>query len=244
MSHTQRRATDTTSLLAMWLIFAPYIVISLCHVVLLALDSPAAAPTKLWLMPLLILPLAAFAARMRPRIVGILLVLAVFFSWLGDGAGELFPEGPVLPLMLAFFGIAHLFYMLVLWRFVAVRRFPLWAGIFALWYVAMLVILGPHTGALFFGVAAYGLVLGGTAALASRCGPLIAIGGVFFLASATILAFRIFLPEIMDDWTSPAVMFTYTLGQGLIIAGAIRHIVARTALGTPGTAPVVNPGSR
>ena len=70
-----------------------------------------------------------------------------------------------------------------------------------------------------FGVAIYGLVLGGTAATAARCAPIIATGAAFFLASDTILAFRLFMPEAMPDWTSPLVMATYTLGQGLIVAG-------------------------
>ena len=67
----------------------------------------------------------------------------------------------------------------------------------------------------------YGLVLGGTAVAASRCHPLVAAGGAFFLASDTILAFRLFMPDAMPDWTSPLVMLTYCLGQGLIAAGVI-----------------------
>ena len=78
-----------------------------------------------------------------------------------------------------------------------------------------------YTSTLLPAVAGYGLVLGGTAAFAARCSPLIATGGVFFLLSDTVLAFRLFLADTMPQWTSPLVMLTYTLGQGLIVAGAL-----------------------
>ena len=51
--------------------------------------------------------------------------------------------------------------------------------------------------------------------------PLIVWGGAFFLASDTVLAFRLFMPDAMPDWTSPLVMITYCLGQGLIAAGVV-----------------------
>ncbi|MDD0857499.1 lysoplasmalogenase family protein [Arthrobacter alpinus] len=86
----------------------------------------------------------------------------------------------------------------------------------------LLTILWPRAGSLALAVAAYGLVLGTTAALSTRCSPMIMWGGAFFLASDTILAFRIFALELMPDWTSGMVMLTYTVGQGLIIAGALQ----------------------
>ena len=103
----------------------------------------------------------------------------------------------------------------------SLRRLPWWSLVFLAWWVVLLIVLWPLLGGLSFAVAGYGLVLGGTASLASRCHPLVVYGGILFLASDTILAFRLFAPELMPDWTSPAVMLTYTLGQGLIIAGAL-----------------------
>ena len=70
---------------------------------------------------------------------------------------------------------------------------------------------------------------GRTAAGAARCHPVIAWGGVFFLASDTILAFRLFVPDAMPDWTSPLVMLTYCLGQGLIAAGVLLAARLRAA---------------
>lgn len=199
--------------------FIPFIVASVFHVVALALESPLAGPSKLVLMPLLAVPVVLSLRRLRP-LAAVLLLVALLFSWLGDGAGAFFPGGPTLPLMLLFFGLAHIAYIVLFARHLVRRKVPWWALIYAVWWIGMIVFLGPHTGSLFFGVAGYGIVLAGTAVFAARCTPLIATGGAFFLASDTILAFRLFLPG-MPDWTSPAVMFTYTLGQGLIIAGAL-----------------------
>ena len=219
-----QRSTPDRTLLA-WA-FVPYVVISIVHIVALALQSDIASPTKLWLMPLLVVPVL-LSIRQRPMITIVLLLAAIALSWLGDGAGALFPDGPELPLMLMFFGLAHIAYIVLFTRALAVRRMPWWALVYAVWWVLMLVVLGPHTGALFFAVAAYGLVLGGTAAFSARCHPLVVWGGVFFLISDTVLAFRLFTPDAMPHWTSPLVMLTYTLGQGLIVAGALTSLRAR-----------------
>lgn len=205
-------------------VWTPYVVLAIIHVIALAAQSPLAAPTKLTLMPLLALPVAAAAPRLRPRVTVALLLTALLLSWLGDGAGAFFPGGPELPLILLFFGLAHVVYIVVFLRFASIRRLPRWTLLYAAWWIGMLAVVGPHVGNLFFAVAAYGLVLAGTAATSARGNAVIATGGAFFLASDSILAFRLFLPDAMPAWTSPAVMLTYTLGQGLIIAGVIRAL--------------------
>ena len=207
--------------------FLPYIAISIVHVWALAAGSDLAAPTKLWLMPLLALPVIV-SLHLRPVLAIVLLLAAIILSWLGDGAGAFFPAGPELPLMLLFFGLAHVAYIVLFVRVLRERRMPWWTLVFAAWWIVMIIVLGPHTGTLLPAVAAYGLVLGGTAAVAARCHPMVAVGGVFFLISDTLLAFRLFLPD-MPGWTSPLVMFTYTLGQGLIVAGALVALRKRTA---------------
>lgn len=204
--------------------WAPYVALAIIHVIALAVQSPIAGPTKLTLMPLLALPVLFTAPRLRPRTTIALLLAALLFSWLGDGAGTFFPGGPELPLMLLFFGIAHIAYIVLFMKHTARRRLPRWTLIYLAWWIGMLVILGPHIGALIFAVAAYGLVLAGTAATSARGNAVLTTGGAFFLASDSILAFRLFLPDAMPAWTSPAVMLTYTLGQGLIVAGALRAL--------------------
>ena len=212
-----RRILPRTILVAA---FVPFAAMSLAHVWALAVGSEIASPTKLWLMPLLAIPVLV-SARLQPPLAILLLLAAIALSWLGDGAGAFFPGGPELPLMLLFFGLAHIAYIVLFARILRARRMPLWTLIYAAWWIGMIIVLGPHTGALLPAVAAYGIVLGGTAAVAARCHPLIAVGGVFFLASDTILAFRLFMADAMPAWTSPLVMLTYALGQGLLVAGAL-----------------------
>lgn len=210
----------------LWIGFIPYIVLSVVHVAVLAApdESPFAAwdePTKLTLMPLLILAFVWGVAGTRWTSSHTLVVAALVLSWLGDGAGTFVPWLPRVPMMLLFFGLAHVCYIWLFWRRLAVRKVPAWAAVYAVWWVVLLAVLWPHLGGLSIAVAAYGLVLGGTAFAATRCHPLITWGSVFFLTSDSILAFRLFVPDAMPDWTSPLVMLTYCLGQGLIAAGAV-----------------------
>ncbi len=211
--------------------FIPYAVVSAVHVGLLAVDHPFTYPTKLMLMPLLALAAvwASTAIRPLPRGPLLLLLAAICFSWFGDGAAFFFPGLPELPMMLASFGLAHVGYVVLIWKVRGVARggFPSWALVYAAAYVALMVVLLPRTGSLAVPVAIYGMLLVATAAMAARCGAVIAWGGAWFLASDSILAFRLFLPEIMPAWTSPAVMLTYALGQGLIVYGVVAALRAR-----------------
>ena len=211
----------------LWVPFVPYAITSLVHVVILFADLPGAGITKLLLMPLLALGAlwASTAMRPYPATPILVLLLAIIASWWGDAAGVFIPDSDVeLPMMLGCFGLAHLLYMWLFWRTpgLMVRRFPVWALGFTIWWIVLVFVIGPHTDGLLIPVMLYGVVLAGTAAFASRCGPLIAWGGLWFLVSDTILAFRIFLPDDMPAWTGAAVMATYTLGQGLIGYGTVR----------------------
>lgn len=205
--------------------FIPYIVLSAVHVVLNLFGlSGGGYETKQLLMPALALAAVWSAWRIRPwpRAAMLLVLAALLFSWIGDGAGLFFPGLPTLPTMILFFGVAHIAYIVLFWRapgIERVRRVPWWALVYAGWWVAALAIVGPHAGGLLIPLAVYGIVLGGTAALSTRLGPVVAWGGAFFLVSDTIIAFR----EFMDipAWVGEFVMPTYTLGQGLIVFGAV-----------------------
>lgn len=202
------------------------------HVALLFAGSPLAAPTKLALMPLLALAALWSMASSRPwpRGAMVLTLLAIVFSWLGDGAATFFPMfDDELPMMLLNFGLAHVCYVLLFWRGRGILRgkFSPWALGYVAAYGVLISLLVPHTGELTIPVVIYGMLLVATAAFASRCGPVIAWGGFWFLISDSILAFRIFVPEIMPDWTGGMVMLTYTLGQGLIVYGLVTALRAR-----------------
>ncbi|MCR2824674.1 lysoplasmalogenase [Microbacterium sp. zg.Y909] len=207
-----------------WWGFAVYAVVALVHVILLAVDSPLTYPTKLALMPALILAAAWSLRRTRWGVAHNLLVAALLFSWFGDGAAFFFPFfDDELPMMLLSFGLAHACYIALFWRHLAVRRLPWWSAVYVVWWLVLIIVLWPLLGALAVGVTVYGLVLGGTAAAATRCNPAVVVGAVFFLASDTTLAFRLFVPGT-PDWAGVAVMVTYTIGQGLIAFGVARHL--------------------
>lgn len=205
----------------LWIAFAPFAFVSIVHVWMLAVDAhDAAGPTKLMLMPFLALGVV-WAGHRSWTAAHTLLVIAIGLSWIGDGAGPLFPGADVVPVMLLFFALAHLCYIWLFWRMLPDRRPPLWAAVYVVWYVGLLVVLWPSLGALLVPVALYGIVLGATAVGAARCHPLIAWGGAFFLASDSVLAFELFVPDALPSWSSPLVMTLYCLGQGLIAAGVL-----------------------
>jgi uncharacterized membrane protein YhhN len=205
-----------------WWGFVPYAVVSVVHVFALGFAADAVAgPTKLLLMPLLVFAVLWAGRGTRWGRPFTLLFLAIALSWLGDGAATFFPYAPELPVMLGCFGIAHLVYIRLFARELATRRLPAWTLIYALWWVVLLMALWPRLGGLTIAVALYGVVLAGTAATAARTNRVVTVGAAFFLASDTLLAFRLFTPEQMPAWTSPLVMLTYTLGQGLIAAGVV-----------------------
>ncbi|WJL95350.1 lysoplasmalogenase family protein [Microbacterium sp. ET2] len=205
--------------------FLPYGLVAAVHVISLAAGASAvAAPTKLLLMPLLAVGVAWTLRGAIARTPGILLLIALGLSWLGDSAGTFFPFAPTVPMMLLCFGLAHLAYIALFWGFLSRGPVPPWAVAYAVWWGALLAVLWPHLGALLLPVAIYGLVLGGTAIAASRAGVMIAVGGAFFLTSDSILAFDLFWPEAPTAVTGPLVMLTYTIGQGLIALGAVRAL--------------------
>lgn len=246
---------------AHWWGFGLYLVVLAAHLVTLMV-GPASlvSPTKLAIMPALALAVViavvpALAptsdARTAPTIrrarrAAALLLLALAFSWLGDGAGLFFPFfGAELPPMLICFGFAHLLYIALFTRGLrdtrprragdtgagdaapARRRLPRWTLVYAVWWIVMIVLLWPHLGALAVGVAVYGLVLAGTAAAAALGSRATALGGLLFLASDTLLALRLFLPGADAVIGDVAVMSTYGLGQGLLAAGTVALLRAR-----------------
>ena len=217
-----------------WWAFIPYFAVSVVHVWTRFMEDPLAAPTKLLLMPFLALAVVVSISGVRGvawRVAALLLV-GLVLSWLGDGAGTFFPWfSDELPMMLVCFGLAHLCYMALFWwgRVETQARLPkLWWGYVPV-YVAIVAILAPRAGAFALPIAAYGVVLVGTAVLAMRLGAIVGWGGFWFLVSDAVLAFRIFTPEWMPAWTGGVVMLTYTLGQLLIAYGVTKRMMVTSA---------------
>ncbi|WP_454129978.1 lysoplasmalogenase family protein [Microbacterium aurum] len=211
-----------------WWGFGLYALVSAIHIVSGVVGPDVIVfPTKLMLMPALAIAAlwalrGSFDTSTATRAASVLFV-ALAFSWLGDGAGFFFPFlDDELPAMLLCFGLAHLAYILLFLRFLPRRAVPRWTLIYAAWWVLMVAVLWPSLGALAIAVALYGLVLGGTAVAATRGGAITTAGGAFFLASDTILALRLFLPDQTGLLAGPWVMLTYTIGQGLLAYGIVR----------------------
>ena len=211
-----------------WWGFGLYALVSAIHIVSGVVGPDVIVfPTKLMLMPALAIAAlwalrGSFDTSTATRAASVLFV-ALAFSWLGDGAGFFFPFlDDELPAMLLCFGLAHLAYILLFLRFLPPRAVPRWTLVYVVWWMLMVAVLWPSLGALAIAVALYGLVLGGTAVAATRGGAITTAGGAFFLASDTILALRLFLPDQTGLLAGPWVMLTYTIGQGLLAYGIVR----------------------
>ncbi|QAY74376.1 lysoplasmalogenase [Agromyces protaetiae] len=159
--------------------------------------------------------------RLPRRMLG-LLIAALAASWVGDVLLS-FP-GWFIPGLLAFL-LAHVFYVVLFWRWSRgeplARRVPLRALGYAAWYVGFVVLLAPHLGSLLPPVAVYGFVLGLMAVLAAGRGRLVAVGGALFVVSDSVLALGRFLPDYGFALHDLTVMSTYLAAQGLIAAGVV-----------------------
>lgn len=203
--------------------FAPFVAICAVHLVAIALDMPdVPSATKPLLMPGLLLALLIAWPRRAP-IVLLLAALEVLFAWAGDVLLADPGEGGFLLGLGAFF-LAHVAGLALYLGPLRRRRPPRAAALLVLWWVGFLVILWPHVGSLLVPVAVYGLVLGAAAAAACGTNRWIAVGALAFLASDSILACRMFIPDFEIWQQSTIIMTLYLAGQGLIVYGVLQHV--------------------
>ena len=183
-------------------------------------DLPLDHATKALEMPTLALgaAISLIGARRRPRLVVLIgLVAGLAFSWAGDVLLD-----TDLRIGLLSFLLAHVAYIAVFALAFRGRRLS-WAAVLAIpWFVALLLLLAPHLGGMLPLVAVYGLVLGVMAVLATRGGALTAVGGLLFVASDSILAFRLYTTWFAGDTWEFVVMAAYLAAQTLIVAGVAR----------------------
>jgi len=216
--------------------FAAYVVLSVANVTAEALGAagPATA-TKAGLMPLLLawLLVTIREGRVRhpaPR----WLALGLAFAWLGD---------------LLLIGQGSAFFMAGLAAFLAMQacyivsftRIPgpglvrarkvLAVPYLAAWFLLNQV-LAPGVGALRIPVLVYSAVLVGMALTAldlagrvdRRAGWLIAVGAPVFVVSDGLIALTEFGPLSPSRLADGAIMATYVVAQGLIVAGLARAV--------------------
>lgn len=209
-----------TSLLGPRRSFAPFLVVSVLHLVFqFAQLSTLANVSKWMLMPALALAVIASTPARRSTATALLLA-AIMLSWLGD-ITPLYASDFFFVLGLSFFLLAHIAYLVLFVGGLGYRRPRPIALLYVVWWLAFVALLGPGLGALLIPVAVYGAVLGAMAAFASRGTLPIALGGALFLVSDTLLGSNRFLPGL-DLWQSGfVIMLTYLAGQGLIAWGVI-----------------------
>ena len=201
------------------LAFVPYAGVALVHLAAIFFDSHEfITATKPMLMPALLLALLVALPSLRGG-TALWGGLAIVASWLGDVAlmasgSEAFLVG------LAFFLVAHVFYIVLIRRRLRRRGIPFAALAYLGWLIALIALLAPHTGWLVWPLAAYGIVLGYMAGSAMSAGPAVAVGAALFLSSDTLLGINRFMPGFEFAASDLVIMLTYIAGQGLIVLGA------------------------
>ncbi len=215
-----------------FVLFAPFVIIGIVHLAALAVD---AAAVSTFTKPLLMLSLIAGFLFALPRWrteVALFATLALLFSWAGD-VGIASPGDLNFLMALGFFFVAHVLYIVLFMRKLRMRPMSIWSLAYVTWWVAFLTILAPHIGSLLIPVAAYGLVLGVMGAVALSCNRFIALGGVLFVVSDSILALNKFLPGFELWQVHVFIMLSYIAAQGLIALGIVRWAWKKEMLGTP-----------
>lgn len=204
-----------------WWGFGVYALVVVVHLVVIATGLGAlAAPTKAALMPALLLALLVGVPGVRSEVT-LWAGLGVLLSWAGDVL--LASPGDIGFLVgLGCFLLAHVSYLVLYLRPLKRRRVPWWGLVFAAWWGVLIVVLMPFAGSLTIPLVVYGAILCGAAAVALGTTPVVAAGASVFLVSDTLLALRMFVPGFSFVQQDVVIMLAYTLGQGLIVAGAVR----------------------
>lgn len=204
-----------------WWAFIPYVLVGVVHLVGLFTGADAVAdPTKGLLMPALLLALLV-ALPARRGAVALWGGAGLVASWVGDLLVSTPDENGFVGGLGAFM-LAHVAYLVLFLRPLKRHGIPRLAIVLVLWWAALLALLAPHLGVLMIPVAIYGLILGASTAASLGTNRLTALGGLLFLASDTLLAFKLFWPDFAVWQADFLIMLGYITGQGLIILGATR----------------------
>ncbi|WP_167050836.1 lysoplasmalogenase [Salinibacterium sp. ZJ77] len=205
--------------------FAPFLAVSVFHLTvkalgLIELDRATKGLTVPMLVIGVLVVLLVGRLRMRPAVLALLLG-GLVLSWLGDITLGDFAVG------LSFFLAAHLCFIAMF--IVGFRRPPSWWTLGLLpWYAGLLLALWPFLGDMAWLVAVYGAVLAAMAAAATRGNALMMIGGTLFVASDSLLAFRLFTPLFQSPAEDVLLMGLYLAAQLFIALGALRTATPRT----------------
>ncbi|MFJ3391910.1 lysoplasmalogenase [Leifsonia aquatica] len=214
--------------------FLPYVAVGIVHLVAIAVGADGAvAATKPLLMPALLFALLlALPPAARRSGTALWAGLGILFGWLGDVS--LMDAGIGFLIGLGFFLLGHIAYIALFVRRMRAGRPRWWSAVYAVWFVALLVVLAPHAGALLVPLAVYGLSLAVLGVAGSACSRWIAAGSACFVVSDSLLGLDRFLPGFSMPQVDLAIMVTYIAAQGLIAFGVVRR--ARSAALVPALA--------
>jgi len=169
--------------------------------------------SKAVLVPLLGIRL--LAAPRRNRRTTALLSAELLLSWIGDiTIDRSFRTG------LAAFFAAHLCLIAVFWTGFRTRP-SAWTALLLPWLLVMIVVLRPRLTTLYPAVVAYATILAAMAASAGRGGRRIGAGGILFVISDSLLAFRQFTPWFRSSPWGAVVMASYLAAQALLVDGVL-----------------------
>ncbi|SIO16813.1 lysoplasmalogenase [Agromyces cerinus] len=212
--------------------FAPFLVASALHLVLLYLGPAwSVTATKALLMPLLALAVVLLVPPFRAPVP--LLLSGIAFSWGGDVLLS-FPGDGWFAAGLGSFLLAHVAYIVLFLRMPRARRHPpAWSYVYWAWMIVVLGLLLPHAGALAAPIVLYAAAIGTMAMCASMHGRWIVLGGAFFVASDSVLALGRFLPGYEFAAHDFVVMSTYLAAQGLIALGVVAAVRSGRAARDP-----------
>ena len=202
-----------------WLI--AYVVVAVELMVAKLVDAEVAGLVGLLLaMPLL----AGFLLASRPRRSRMiwLVLLSLFFSWLGDWVGD--TVEPQVVVKGVFFCVSHLCYIAAFWPFRAtsVIHRPVYLAVYGVVVAASLAWVAPHSGRLAPALVVYGITLGVMAALATGVHPLTGVGAAIFAFSDMAIAVFAFVFPYRFGADRLVIISTYLLAQLLIILGVIQ----------------------
>lgn len=181
-----------------------------------------------FIKPLLIPALIPIVWTIENDQVKRLLIVSLFFSFLGDVF--LIFEGQLFFILgLVSFLLAHVFYITLSIRFVSISNYFVHSLIIGLLFLAYLVLflryLSPYLGELLIPVIAYATLLaffgmlGGLLFIKYKSAPSLSLmlGSLFFIASDSLLAISTFRGSFNHDRLM--IMFTYLSAQFFIVQG-------------------------
>jgi len=210
------RSTRARSLLTL------YIVVSLLNVFAEGSEFTAVAfVTVVLAMPLLIA--LVLSARLRRDRMTAFVVVALFFSWLGDWLGDLLVPHVVFKII--FFFVGHIFYVMAFlpYRRASLLYRPLLLAAYLVFIGGLLAWIAPRSGILAPAVVVYGLLLVTMAVLASGLNWIATVGSMIFVVSDLSIAVTAFaIPGVIEE-SELLIMSTYLVAQLMIVIGVIQR---------------------